>query len=103
MSCKARQQTASPEARATASLAGGRGDLDATLDRFVDRLKARLAAGAATYGDESFRRPAAELIDEVQQEIEDVCGWSLILWTRLERLRERIDALGTEGANRGHA
>ncbi|MBK8100638.1 MAG: hypothetical protein IPK26_26410 [Planctomycetes bacterium] len=68
--------------------------LDADIDRFVARLRARLAAGAATYGDRSFTRPAGELVDEVQQELEDVCGWSLLLWVRLERLRQRIAAAG---------
>jgi len=63
----------------------------ADLDRFVARLRLRLTAGAATYGDVSFTRPAAELVDEVQQELEDVCGWSLILWLRLERLRGRVE------------
>lgn len=65
--------------------------LDADLDRFVHRLRARLVAGADTYGDASFTRPAAELVDEVQQELEDVCGWSLLLWLRLERLRGAVD------------
>ena len=73
--------------------------LDADLDRFVMRLRARLVAGAATYGDASFRRPAAELVNEVQQELEDVCGWSLILWIRLQRLRGRVDAVVQGGAD----
>ena len=73
--------------------------LDAHLDRFVARLRARLVAGAATYGDASFTRPAAELVEEVQQELEDVCGWSLLLWIRLERQRARVEHLGTGGDN----
>lgn len=39
-------------------------------------------------------RPATELIAEVQEELADVCGWSAILWSRLQRLRDaaaRID------------
>lgn len=66
-------------------------NFDADLDRFVQRLRARLVAGAVTYGDASFTRPAAELVDEVQQELEDVCGWSLLLWLRLERLRGAVE------------
>jgi hypothetical protein len=65
--------------------------LDADLDRFVQRLRARLEAGAATYGNRSFTRPAAELVDEIQQELEDVCGWSLLLWIRLDRLRGAVE------------
>jgi hypothetical protein len=58
-------------------------------------------AGAATYGDASFTRPPAELVDEVQEELEDVCGGSLLpLWIRLERLRGRVEQLGT-GDNHG--
>ena len=66
------------------------GFADTDLNRFVERLRARLVVGAAIYGDKSFSRPAVELVDEVQQEIEDVCGWSLLLWIRLERLRGRV-------------
>ena len=75
--------------------------LDTDLDAFVTRLRARLLAGAATYGDRSFTRPAAELVGEVQQELEDVCGWSLLLWIRLERLRARDEQLGTGGDQHG--
>ena len=71
--------------------------LDLAVDRFVARLRARLAAGTATYGDRSFTRPAAELVDEIQQELEAVAGWGLILWIRLERLRAAIEALHLEG------
>lgn len=75
--------------------------LDADLDRFVQRLRARLEAGAATYGDASFARPAAELVDEVQQELEDVCGWGLLLWIRLDRLRGAIERIELGGDHHG--
>lgn len=61
------------------------------LQRFVERLRTRLAAGAVTYGNTSFTRPPADLVDEVMQELEDVCGWSLLLWIRLDRLRSHIE------------
>ncbi len=76
-------------------------DLDSHLDRFVERLRARLVAGAATYGNTSFTRPAAELVDEVQQELEDVCGWSLLLWIRLDALRGRVEQLPEGGERAG--
>ncbi len=75
--------------------------IDDALDRFVERLRARLVAGAATYGNTSFTRPAAELVDEVQQELEDVCGWSLLLWIRLDRLRGHVEQLQKGGERAG--
>ena len=77
-------------------------DLDAAFDRFVAHLRARLVAGAAAYGQVSFQRPCSELIDEIQQELEDVAGWGLILWVRLERLRARV-AVVDEGGIDGHS
>jgi len=68
----------------------GNGAFDPALDRFTTRLRARLDAGAREYGDASFQRPAAELIDEIQQELEDVAGWGFLLWVRLDRLRDHV-------------
>ena len=65
--------------------------LDAHLERFTERLRARLVAGAAKYGDTSFRRPITEILDELQQELEDIAGWGLIAWVRIERLRRQLD------------
>jgi hypothetical protein len=68
--------------------------LDADLDRFVARLRACLEVGAANYADASCTRPAASLIDEIQQELEDDCGWSLLLWIRLDRVHARVEQEG---------
>jgi hypothetical protein len=46
--------------------------------------------GERDYGNKSFNRPFGELLDEIQQELEDVCGWSAILWSRLQRLRDEL-------------
>lgn len=75
-------------------------DLDHVLGRFVTRLRARLESGAREYGDASFERPATELVDEVMEEIEDICGWSLLLWARLDRLREHVARAAAEGEHR---
>jgi len=43
---------------------------------------------------------ASAFVDEVQQGHQDACGWSLVLWLRLERLRGRVDGImegGTDG------
>lgn len=69
---------------------------DAHVDRFLARLQARMVQGRIEYGDRSFRRPACDLIDEVQQELEDVSGWSAILWSRLEHIKERLRAAKTD-------
>jgi hypothetical protein len=76
--------------------------LDGGLDRFVARLRARLIAGAAVYRDASFQRPAPELVDEVQQELEDMCSWSFVLRFRLDQLRVRTGA-AEEGGQHGNA
>lgn len=59
-------------------------------------LCARLATGSEAYGDESLRRPAVAL-DEIQQELKGVHGWSLIQWMRPDRLRTAVGHLGREG------
>lgn len=55
-------------------------------------------AGAKEYGDVSFERPTVELIDEIQQELEDVSGWSCVLWMRLEKLKRGIAAGSSAGS-----
>lgn len=75
--------------------------LTAALNRFVDRLRARLAAGAGSHDDTAFTRPAADLANEVMQELEDVAGWALLLWIRLDPLRGRVEQLHEQGGNDG--
>lgn len=77
------------------------GPLDADLKRFIARLRLRLQAGAKAYGDVSFTRPAAELVDEVMQEAEDIVGWTFLLWLRLSRMRERVGRVEASGGQRG--
>lgn len=67
---------------------------DTDFARFVVGLRRRLEAGARTYGNASFRRPAVELIDELQDEVTDIAGWGWILWRRLDRLRADVERLG---------
>jgi len=57
--------------------------LDA-FDGFVSAVRQRLEAGRVAYGDKSFNRPPAELVREIQAELLDVCGWSFILYQRLD-------------------
>ena len=69
-------------------------DIHLLWERYAARVVARLETGRDEYGDVSLSQPTEKLIDEVQQELEDVAGWGLILWTRLQRCRKaaaRID------------
>ena len=77
--------------------------LDGELEQFIACLRRRLEAGSRTYGNRSFERPIAELIDEVMDEAVDICGWSFLGWVRLARLRDRVVELeqrmgGRDGA-----
>ena len=75
--------------------------LDADFATFAWRLRARLEAGAKTYGNVSFERPIAELIDECMEEALDISGWSYLAWLRLARLRDRVAGVEqqTEGSD----
>jgi hypothetical protein len=55
---------------------------------FAQSVRARLEAGCAYEATRpAVERPAVDLITEIQEELADVCGWSVALWARLERLR----------------
>lgn len=58
------------------------------FDDFIKALEPRLAQGADTYGDSSFKKGITQLIDEIEQELLDVCGWGWILWVKLHTLRD---------------
>jgi hypothetical protein len=55
---------------------------------FVEAVRARLEAGRAEYGDESFERPPTELVSELEQEALDLAGWGFVLFVRLRKLQE---------------
>jgi hypothetical protein len=67
-----------------------------TLDRtvleaeFLSHLRARLAKGAKEYGDASFNKPILDSTDEILEEIEDIAGWSFILWAQAKRRLRRV-------------
>jgi hypothetical protein len=67
------------------------------VERFVERLRAKLDRGAREYGERSFSRPLTELLTEVEDELIDTAGWSLLIWSRLERLRSEIERLERGG------
>ena len=53
-------------------------------------VAAKLHLGAIEYGDKSFDMEAQDLIAEIQDELADVCGWSAVLWTKLEKLKKAL-------------
>lgn len=57
---------------------------------FVETLRERMEQGFKEYGDKSFDRPGMELIDELEEEVLDICGWGLILYTKICELKVRI-------------
>lgn len=65
--------------------------LDEHWGEFARALHRRLEAGQREYGDDSFARPAEELLGELQQEALDLAGWGFVLWTRLQRLSRRVE------------
>ena len=67
---------------------------------FVRRLKKRWARGARDYGDASFEAPLPKTVAEILCEIEDIAGWSFILWVQLKR---RLDNMVEVEHGRGGA
>lgn len=65
----------------------------AAFAEFCRRVEARLAQGARVYGDSSLDLPTPRLLNEIQQELEDVAGWSVLLWARLERIRKQHEEI----------
>lgn len=60
---------------------------------FSADLLAKLQLGEQTYGTAGFDRPNERLIEEVQEELIDVCGWSFILWCKLQALKPQVAVL----------
>jgi hypothetical protein len=60
---------------------------------FAERVRQRLEAGRAAYGDRSFGRPPGELVGEIEQELLDVCGWSFIALERLARAATQVNKM----------
>jgi hypothetical protein len=52
-------------------------------------VKRRLGAGAIEYGDRSYGRPLAELLEELLEECADIGGWARIAASALEQRGDR--------------
>lgn len=68
-----------------------------SLNLFVGTLLKRLEQGHQDYGDKSLGLTPGALLDEIEEELVDVCGWAVILFHRLRRMREALDS-GSDSA-----
>lgn len=62
----------------------------AEWQEFAAAVESRLAQGARDYGDKSFSREPAELIEEIRQELRDVAGWAFVLDRRLATMARAL-------------
>lgn len=58
---------------------------------FLRLLEERFAKGAEEYGDQSYRKCYGELIDELEQEVVDICGWAFFVFNRLHEMAEKLE------------
>ena len=61
--------------------------IQADWERFVAKVHARLVEGERVFDNKSLDKANIDLIDEIQQELEDIAGWGVLLWIRLERVK----------------
>lgn len=66
-------------------------DFEEEFVEFVGLLEGRLDKGREEYGDESHDLPPRVLLDEIEEELLDVCGWSYILFVRVRRMKEGLE------------
>ena len=68
----------------------------AEANGFAQQVSARLAKGAAEYGDASKDRPVSELLAEAAEEGADIPGWCIQVLERIERDPEGHNELEVE-------
>ncbi len=64
-------------------------------ERFAAKVHARLVEGERVFDNKGLDKSNLTLIDEIQQELEDIAGWGVLLWIRLERIKalaKQVDA-----------
>ena len=66
-----------------------------TLKKFMGAVEKRLEHGEREHGQRSLDRPLKELAREIAEELEDVAGWSVILWKRLKGIEAELAEPGT--------
>jgi hypothetical protein len=61
------------------------------MPEYFEAVRARIMKGAMTYGDRSFSKAPADLIDELKQDALDLAGWGFVLFCRLEAMQEALE------------
>lgn len=69
---------------------GTKQERQAAWTEFIKRIEMRMKQGERVYGETSFNRPLVDLGGEIREELEDVCGWSFIMWCRLRDMELRM-------------
>lgn len=57
---------------------------------FIAAVEQKRFQGAREYGSSSYQLPPEQLVQEVIDEVIDICGWSSILYHRLLDLKEAL-------------
>lgn len=60
------------------------------FSKFIKALDKKMEKGFHEYGDKTFSRNILELLNEIQDELLDTCGWSNALWVKIEKLKEYL-------------
>jgi hypothetical protein len=63
-----------------------------TRSEFFRAIDARLDAGQRAYGNKSFSRDPAELLEEIKLELLDICGWSYVALVRIGEMERALEA-----------
>ncbi len=61
------------------------------LDCYLGAVERRMERGAQVIGERSYSRDPVQLVREIKEELEDVAGWSSILWSRLDDLEKALE------------
>lgn len=59
-------------------------------DEFIEILSSRMKVGFEEYGNTSYYRTTDDLMREMEEEMMDIPGWTVILFWKLRQMRKRV-------------
>jgi hypothetical protein len=62
----------------------------------MNKIVVRLEKGETEYEGRSFSKSPDLLLDEIEEELLDVAGWSFIMWQRISDIRGQLSNLPPE-------